>query len=66
MFRALGIIGVETYLSEKKQVNASNKIDQLNHIPEEPTGNENIPAPTAVPATMVIPAASEGELSSSG
>ena len=43
----------------QNQVPASNSSDQLNHMPEETMGRVNMPAPTAVPATMVIPAASE-------
>ena len=30
-------------------------VDQPNHIPDEMMGRENMPAPTAVPVTIVMP-----------
>ena len=44
----------------QNQVITSSSSDQLNHIPEETIGSENMPAPTEVPAMMAIPIIRDG------
>jgi len=45
----------------QNQLKTNNSADQLNHMPAEAIGSENMPAPIDVPATMVIPRISGGE-----
>tara|TARA_B100000579_G_C22828506_1_gene854597 strand:- start:1809 stop:1943 length:135 start_codon:yes stop_codon:yes gene_type:complete len=43
----------------QNQVQIRRSEDHSNHIPEEIIGKENMPAPTAVPVTIVIPGSNE-------